>query len=384
MPELLPIPDAIGAIYAAAADPSLWPAALTRLADATGGLGGMMVHNLAPDRGGFCTVGRLRDDLSRLYQQRYYDNPYSHGLAAAPPGQPVIASAWADMERVRRSALQADVLAPQRIVEMVCLTHPAFMQSSSSGGFSVVLDSRQAADAGRVVRRMARLAPHLGRALDLGVRLGATPGAPQMAAMLDRMTGAALLLDGLGRILQANAMAEALLRQTDGLSVEAAGGLRLRLRAAIPSEQRALAQRLRQGLATAAGQDEAPGGPLRLTRPSGRPALLLLAFPLPPAAFEPWQASGHPRLLVLVVEPEAPLQASAALLREAFGLTGAEARVAWLIAGGMSVPQAAARLGVSPATVKTHLAGCFGKTGLRSQTSLARLLSALPPASRRP
>jgi DNA-binding CsgD family transcriptional regulator len=65
-------------------------------------------------------------------------------------------------------------------------------------------------------------------------------------------------------------------------------------------------------------------------------------------------------------------------LQRAFGLTAAEARVAALVASGLSGPQAAKVLGVTPATVKTHLSHAFEKTGTRSQVGLARLLSALP------
>jgi DNA-binding CsgD family transcriptional regulator len=56
----------------------------------------------------------------------------------------------------------------------------------------------------------------------------------------------------------------------------------------------------------------------------------------------------------------------------------AEARVATLIASGLSGPQTAATLGVSLATVKTHLARCFEKIGVHSQAGLVRLLASMP------
>ncbi len=66
------------------------------------------------------------------------------------------------------------------------------------------------------------------------------------------------------------------------------------------------------------------------------------------------------------------------LLIRAFGLTAAEARVAMLITSGLSTPQAADELRLSAATVRTHLARCFDKVGVRSQTALARIVAAFP------
>jgi len=101
--------------------------------------------------------------------------------------------------------------------------------------------------------------------------------------------------------------------------------------------------------------------------------------PLPPPAFSLWELSDTARLLVLIIDPNARNLAAAAALQAGFGLTTAEARVATLIGSGLSGPQAAQVLGVSPATVKTHLGRCFEKLGVRSQVELARMLSALPP-----
>ncbi|MGB3866679.1 MAG: helix-turn-helix transcriptional regulator, partial [Xanthobacteraceae bacterium] len=103
--------------------------------------------------------------------------------------------------------------------------------------------------------------------------------------------------------------------------------------------------------------------------------------PLPPPAFALWDLLERPRVLVLIVDPGASSQAATAAIQAVFGLTAAETRVAVLIAGGLSGPQVAAKLGLSPETVKTHLKRCFDKTGVHSQVALARLLGALPAVS---
>ena len=55
-------------------------------------------------------------------------------------------------------------------------------------------------------------------------------------------------------------------------------------------------------------------------------------------------------------------------------LTDAERRVALLVGKGLSGPQIAARLGVSPRTVQTHVSHALAKLGLQSRVGLARVV----------
>ena len=122
-------------------------------------------------------------------------------------------------------------------------------------------------------------------------------------------------------------------------------------------------QALARALRVAGGSSDELGEPLRLTRLSGAAPLLVIPVPLPPPAFALWELSESARVLVLIVDPSTRNLAAAPTLQSTFGLTSAEARVATLVGSGLSGPQAAQVLGVSPATVKTHLARCFVKMG---------------------
>jgi DNA-binding CsgD family transcriptional regulator len=202
-------------------------------------------------------------------------------------------------------------------------------------------------------------------------------GSRQLMRVLQLMPSAAVLLDSRQHVVHANPAAETLLRNGDGLACSSNGGLHLS--AALPDEHVALTRTLAQALRVADGSGDMLGEPLRLTRLSGAAPLLVVPVPLPPPAFSLWELSDTARLLVLIIDPNARNLAAAAALQAGFGLTAAEARVATLIGSGLSGPQAAQVLGVSPATVKTHLGRCFEKLGVRSQVELARMLSALPP-----
>ncbi|WP_338661882.1 helix-turn-helix transcriptional regulator [Pararoseomonas sp. SCSIO 73927] len=377
-----PLRQVVDSLYAAAASPDRWSEALALLADHVGGTGGMLVFN-APEEGRAAIVtGRLRPDLTDLYMRdaRYIDNPWTTRLAGAPAGRPAIASRYVDPAMLRRTVVHADLLLPQKIEDLVVLTHPAMARGRASGGVGITLSRRGAERAEEAAHRLGRLAPHFYRCLDISLRMAPhAEGRAQLDAVLLAMSGPALLLDAAGRLLLANPPAEAVLRAADGLAAGADGGLRLV--ASLPAETRRLSSRIAEALAVSSDAGAALSGPFLLSRPSGRPPLLVTIIPLPPAAFPIWQMGRNPRALVLVTDPDAAREVDGDALSAALGITRAEARVAALIAAGAGVPQVAAALGVSPTTVKTQLSSCFDKTGLRSQMALARLVNGFPGRS---
>jgi len=111
---------------------------------------------------------------------------------------------------------------------------------------------------------------------------------------------------------------------------------------------------------------------MRVSRPSGKPALPLLVTPLTKTPDNP---SG-PVVAVLAAGPDTLPEVT--VLRAAFDLTQAAAQVLRHIATGAGVPATAAALGLSTETVRSHLARCFAATGVRSQAALAALVAKLP------
>jgi DNA-binding CsgD family transcriptional regulator len=65
------------------------------------------------------------------------------------------------------------------------------------------------------------------------------------------------------------------------------------------------------------------------------------------------------------------------ILKELFGLTEAEERVALLVGQGYSPQQMVQRLRVSMPTIRTHLSRIYGKTESRTQRDFLRLMGAL-------
>ena len=81
--------------------------------------------------------------------------------------------------------------------------------------------------------------------------------------------------------------------------------------------------------------------------------------------------------LLVVAMVSAPQMPDGNLLQSLFDLTPAEARVASSIAGGATVAEAAAVLGLSRETIRTQLKGVFTKTGFRRQGELVASLGGL-------
>jgi DNA-binding CsgD family transcriptional regulator len=363
-------------IYGAVADPDKWPEILTSVSDHLGAVGGMIAY--LPGRGRpLSIIGRLSERLLEVNQRHYLWNPWSVAMKDIAHEKAVIVNSLIEPGTLARTGFYADVLAPQGIVDCIATSHASMGSNGGVGGFGFMLSARGADQGDDNVRRLQRLTPHLGRALDASLKLGyLADGTRQLAQVLQLMPNPALLLDGRGRITMANPAAENLLRAGDGVAFDRGGGLQLA--AAFPEETAAMSHALAQALDVASGIGTELGEPLRLTRPSGRAPLLVLPVPLPPPAFVLWEMLDQARVLVLFVDPTAQSRAAAAAIQSTFGLTAAEARVAVLIGSGLNGPQVASMLGISPSTVKTHLKRCFDKTGLHSQVALARLLGALP------
>lgn len=363
-------------IYGAIANPESWPDVLTRTSDHLGAIGGLITQ--VPKRGRPLTVmGRLSPESLETYHKHYQWNLWSEAMRSAPSGKAVAVNSLTELGAIRKTGFYTDVLAPQRIVDAVQFSHQSMRLGGGVGGFGFMLSARGADSIDESLRRLQRLVPHLGRALDVTMRLGdLEDGTRQLGRVLQLLPTPALLLNGSGCITLANPAAEALISSGDGLRAERNGGLRLA--AALPTETNALHRALRLSLAVALGAGKELGYPLRLTRPSGAAPLLVLSVPLPPPAFVFWEMLPQARVLVLILDPSTRSRASVDAVQVTFGLTPAEARVAVLIGSGLSGPEAAALLGISPATVKTHLKQCFEKCGVHSQVALARVLGSLP------
>ncbi|MEO8604798.1 MAG: helix-turn-helix transcriptional regulator [bacterium] len=183
--------------------------------------------------------------------------------------------------------------------------------------------------------------------------------AAAFAAVLDALPQPIVIVEPDATVRHANVAAREILQRGDCLAER-----NERLRAADAEDTARLANAIR---ATAQPQRSHDRGRLIAIGAATQRLTLLL-----------WSLASQPpgaRLTAIFIDdPAAHAAMDEALLRERYGLTRAEARLAALLADGCDIAQAVTRLRIGRSTARTHLQRIMAKTGVTRQAALARLL----------
>ncbi|MFM2371121.1 MAG: hypothetical protein RIS85_843 [Pseudomonadota bacterium] len=167
-----------------------------------------------------------------------------------------------------------------------------------------------------------------------------------------------IVLDRSHRIVSTNALAESLLDKGEGLRRRGE-----ELAFADPAHQRLIAGML--------------GGSTGLTRfrieSDSSGDIVVTARPLDLSAIH----AGAGALALFLARPGSETSTDPQALRDLLGLTSAEARLAAILGEGVTLVDAARRLGIAHNTAKVQLRSVFAKTGVHRQTQLVALLASL-------
>lgn len=198
-----------------------------------------------------------------------------------------------------------------------------------------------------------------------------------LSLTVDTLRQGLLVFDDRGDVVSINAAARRSIAQRTGLRLrQFPGSPTARQRLDLGYGTHKLERALRDCAATPPQTAEgAPRGThaLVLSMAGGQPDLILQLSPLGPRT----PAEDGQMLLGVLIDRALQPNVDPATLRDLFGLTEAESRVAAAYLRADTVKDVAQALGISANTVKTHLAAAYQKTGCTRQAQLVRLLMAL-------
>lgn len=210
------------------------------------------------------------------------------------------------------------------------------------------------------------LMPHIRRAFRLHIKFSELDARTKATeTILNQLSTAVVFVGASGEVLLMNRQAEELLRARDGL-ITLQGKLCATAREESARLQAAVAAAVRTG--NAAGSSAS--GTLLISRAKGRP----LAVTVSPIRDHRLSVGKPPRAVLFITDPDQNTPVPADLLRQGFGLTAAEARLATVLVEDRSLKEAADLCGVTQNTAKSQLKSVFSKTGIRRQAELVRLL----------
>ena len=360
----------IGDIYDASLDPALWPSACEST---------VCIH-----RRQRCRLN-WQDTLRKAAHVHFawgidpdYTRIYSETYCKLNPAFPTML--FFDVEEVWsvvpdcisrgefcRSRFGKEWLFPQGLVDG--LFSNVEKSSTSCHTFLAVRTMSDGFADDEMRRRFAVVAPHIRRAVLIGQVIDRkTVEAAALADSFDTLTAGMFLVDGIGRILHANASGHVMVAEANVL--RAASG---KLGATDPKADQALLD----SFAAAASGDAALGRkgiavPLKARKGERYVAHVL---PLTSGVRRKAGTSYSAIATVFVHQAVLDLPSPPEAVAKEFQLTPAELRVLFAIIEVGGVPQVADVLGTSEGTVKTHLHHVFAKTGTTRQAELVKLIA---------
>lgn len=212
-------------------------------------------------------------------------------------------------------------------------------------------------------QRLAMFVPHIKQAMTLTAHLNCNESQKKIYEEgLERLNIGVIVLDETTQLLRANPTACHMLNSADGLKL-----VDRRLVASTVAETR----ELRRLLASASERPKQVTA-ICLSRPSGRRKLAAVVRSIP--LVEESEGRARPAVAIFLRDPETLAEPAHDIARQLFDFTPAEAHLAIELLNGLSLDEAAGKLGILRNTGRAHLRAIFSKTGVTRQSELIRVL----------
>lgn len=358
--------SAVGDAFAAAAlDDSFWMPALQALADATGSSRAQLVGIGGPANIPFNWVTGFPERALREFVEIGGGSPDVNPRVAASQLAAVMEVVHEDHYDRVTPEIQSDIYADFARDNDIPFGCQTALQIDRHGliGLAVLRSERDGRTTPEQRAMFARVATHVRSAVRVQSALEHR-GAAMVAGAFETLDAAVFVLDALGHVAAHTPAAERLL---------AGGRLRIvdhRLSAAPRGDGAALDHAIRRMI-------DAADQPMTSLLLRGAPDDEMLVVDVSRLPRQPWSLGYRPSLL-LVLRGSGRLHAARFdLLRDAHGLSRAEADIVLRLAAGDDRESIAAARGVSVQTVRTQLKTIFAKIGVRREVDLVIRLAPL-------
>jgi DNA-binding CsgD family transcriptional regulator len=369
MEEVEILSQLIGDIYDASLDPSLWLAVIGKALRYIGGTAASLTsRDLVAGNSHTYYAAGYTDEFAKLYDQKYFKiNPVYPAVVFFEVERTVSLPDCLPREEFCRSQFAREWITPQGYVDTLISN----IEKTATGcaAFTIMRHVNEGFVNEETRRRFALVVPHVRRALLIGKVIDLHKvEAAALADSLDMLTSGMFIVDATARIVHANASGYAMLAAANVL--RAPGG---RLGATSPAADQAL----RDIFAAASGGDAVLGRrgiavPLR-----GRDGERYVAhvLPLTSGARRAAGVSYAAVAVAFVRKAVLDLPSPPVVIAQEYQLTPAELRVLFSMIDAGGTSEVADVLGISEATVRTHLHRLFEKTRTGRQADLVKLVA---------
>jgi DNA-binding CsgD family transcriptional regulator/PAS domain-containing protein len=379
----------VGHIYEAGLDPDKWPVALESLCTEMGADKAQMIY-----------LDTAEHMIS--FASSFGFDPFSHDINAGRfrrylAGDPIAQYGMSHLNEVfsdrrvidtkvlHESGMQQDIRNPEDMQYM--LTSFITDGSSDLSGICFFRREDQEAFDSNHETALNRYVPHIRRSTSIHKSIaGVTHDSNIQNAILENLDTGILVIDENHEVLLCNKRARLIIGQTDAMKI---GGTRLS--GQTPRENTLLHQSIDQALNLQVGSISNRKIAIQLTSKNGSQSILAVTTPMQfqklvevrqnlPLSKAHYTASipCKKNVLITLCDPRYYGNKPAEMLEQLFGLTPAEAALAECLASDRSLDLAAKILGRSVGTARVQLQSIFEKTDTNRQSSLVRLIMAIP------
>lgn len=353
-----------------AADP--WRGTLRALRDFFSGAGSVLArYDYGTRQGSIVFADGLNKASVESYNQRFHEqNPWFHHGPIMTLGDVTTGDRLIPEGVYLGSDFYNEWMKPQNLFHVV---RGVIYRNEAEIIYVAVQRPREAGKFNdREVQQFQGLIPHLQRAItdfELLSRLR-TVGQGALAA-LDVVPLGIAIFDADGRPILVNQTGREILNEGDGLRLRLTG-----VQAVDPGENARLRAALDSAVDVAKRAGEHAFETLAVSRPSGRRPISVSICPLP--LNDPIFQHDRPAVIVVFNDTERQTETDKETLRQFYGLTPAEARLAQCLVKGQRLDEAAAALHITSGTARTHLKHIFSKTETTRQAELVSLMLSGP------